>query len=92
MGIYELHSSFQHSYYSRVNLPMLDYEEFIYHGTIIVLDASRQLETVIAFSIDIRVLFETERNVPGITSALCLIMHDTIVSHHPQTGLVVKGI
>ncbi|BES95684.1 unnamed protein product [Nesidiocoris tenuis] len=91
--LYRMYSEFQKSFYGKDWVePMLDYDEFISHAPIVVVDCSYQVESVTSNSVDVRLQFETSDNVAPNTSAYCLMLHDTIVTYTPLSGIVRKGI
>lgn len=88
--LYEMYAKFQESFYGRRNAPLLSPEEFQANAPIVVIDCSKQNEAVKSSSVDIRIDFETDKSIPTDTSAYCLILHDTIVTYKPLTGVVRK--
>ena len=88
--LYDMYSRFQQSYYSRTNSPLLGPEKYKSMAPIVVIDCSKQNESVKTSAVDIRIELEFETNVPKGTSAYCLILHDTIVTYTPLTGLVKR--
>ena len=85
-----MYARFQSSYYNKNNNPLLTPATFKSHAPIVVIDCSKQNEAVKSSAVDIRVEFEFENNVPEKTTAYCLILHDTIVTYTPLTGLVKR--
>jgi len=91
--LYEMYVNFQHSYYGKEDAsPMLSYEDFIKVAPIVVIDCSRQVESISSSTMDVRVEFETKENVPSSTSAFCLIIHDQLLTHYPLSNIITKGI
>lgn len=89
--LYELFSNFQASYYSgSENHPVLKKDVFIGKTPLFVVDCSKQLETLKAGSLDIRIEFQTKDDINSNTSAYCLILSDAIVQYTPLTGIVKK--
>ena len=88
--LYDMYSRFQQSYYGRTNSPLLGPEKYKSIAPIVVIDCSKQNESVKTSAVDIRIELEFEKNVPKGTSAYCLILHDTIVTYTPLTGLVKR--
>lgn len=86
--LYDMYAKFQSSYYGRTNSPLLSPEKFKNHSPIVVIDCSKQNESVKSSTVDIRIEFESEKNIPANTTAYCLILHDTIVTYTPLTGVV----
>lgn len=88
--LYDMYSKFQSSYYGRMNSPLLTPENFKSLAPIAVIDCSKQNESIKTSTVDIRIEFELEANIPEQTTAYCLILHDTIVTYTPLTGVVRK--
>lgn len=86
--LYDMYAKFQMNYYNTPNQPILSYEEFKSKAPLIVLDCSRQNESIKSSSIDVAIEFETHANIPENSSAYCLILYDKIISYNPLTGLV----
>lgn len=84
--LYEMYSNFQQSYYERENEPLFNPKSFKDTAPLVVIDCSRQNEILNYGSVDIRLEFETNKDIPSSTSAYCLILHDTIVKYTPLTG------
>lgn len=86
--LYGMYARFQSSYYGKTDSPLLSPEMFKTIAPIIVIDCSKQNESVKTSTVDIRIEFELEENIPEETTAYCLILHDTIVTYTPLTGVV----
>lgn len=86
--LYEMYSRFQSSYYGKANTPLLSPLQFKSKTPIVVIDCSKQNESVKSSSVDIKLEMEFESNIPANTSAYCLILHDKIVTYTPLTGIV----
>lgn len=86
--LYDMYAKFQSSYYGRMNSPLLSPEMFKSLAPIVVIDCSKQNESVKTSTVDIRIEFELEENIPEQTTAYCLVLHDTIVTYTPLTGVV----
>ena len=85
---YDMYARFQSSYYGRTNSPLLSPQMFKNIAPIAVIDCSKQNESVKTSTVDIRIEFEFEENIPDQTTAYCLILHDTIITYTPLTGVV----
>ena len=83
-----MYARFQNSYYGKANTPLLSPTEFNSKAPIVVIDCSKQNESVKASSVDIKLEIEFDSNVPANTTAYCLILHDKIVTYTPLTGIV----
>lgn len=89
--LYDMLSKFRESYYGSGG-PLLDITEFMEYGPFVVLDCSRQNESVKSATVDVRIDFECRENVPPDTTAYCIIVHDRIVDYNPLTNIVRKII
>lgn len=83
-----MYARFQTSYYGKTNTPLLSPNQFEKKAPIVVIDCSKQNESVKTSSVDIKLELEFEDNIPANTSAYCLILHDKIVTYTPLTGVV----
>lgn len=87
--LYEMFAQFQQIYYYKNHSePSLPPNKFLEIAPLVVIDCSRQNERLKGGSVDIRVEFETVKNIPAKTSAYCLILHDRLVKYNPLTNLV----
>lgn len=89
--LYDMYTAFQASYYGRYKVePCLSRAQFIKNYPIVVIDCSQQNESLKGGIVDIRVEFETEKNIPDKTTASCLIIHDRLLAYNPLTGIVAE--
>lgn len=88
--LYEMYSRFQASYYGKSNSPLLTPKQFSVNAPVVVIDCSKQIESVKSSTVDIRIELDFEENIPANTTAYCLIIHDSIVTYTPLTGMVKK--
>lgn len=86
--LYEMYSKFQQSYYNRQSLPLFSYANFKTIAPLVVIDCSRQNESIKSAPIDISLEFELLDNIPANTSAYCIIIHDRIIEYNPLTNIV----
>lgn len=87
--LYEMYSRFQESYYNtNPSQPLFTKLQFKKYAPIIVVDCSKQNESLKSTSIDIRLEFETSDDVPANTSAYCLIIYDKSFAYDPTTNIV----
>lgn len=86
--LYEMYAQFQHSYYGSTSEPVFSPADFKSKAPLVVIDCSRQNETVKTGAVDVRLEFETNKNIPGNTSAYCLILHDRVIRYNPSTNIV----
>ncbi|XP_043485241.1 uncharacterized protein LOC122513073 [Leptopilina heterotoma] len=85
---YDIYTNFQASYYNKEQQPYLSKNEFLEYAPLIVIDCSRQNESIKYGPVDIRLEFEAKENLPDQTAAYCLILHDRIVEYRPISGEV----
>lgn len=88
--MFDMYARFQASYYGRSNQPLLSPTDFESKAPIVVIDCSKQNESVKSSTVDIRLEMEFEDETPDGTSAYCLILHDSIVTYTPLTGIIKK--
>jgi hypothetical protein len=88
--LYDVYARFQASYYGSSNQPLLSPEQFKTKAPIVIIDCSKQNESVKSSTVDIRLEMEFEEEVEDETSAYCLILHDSIVTYTPLTGIVKR--
>jgi hypothetical protein len=88
--LYDMYARFQSSYYGTANQPLLSPDQFQSKAPIVIIDCSKQNESVKSSTVDIRLEMEFEEEIPDDTSAYCLILHDSIVTYTPLTGIVKR--
>lgn len=92
--LYDMYCRFQETFYhdraSNTAVPLLTYEEYSANAPIIVIDCSRQNETLKKSIVDIRIEFQTRENIAADTAAYCLIIHDNLVTYNPYSNIVNK--
>lgn len=87
--LYEMYMRFQESYYGSTTAePILSWSNFKNNASIIVIDCSRQNESIKSGPIDIRLEFKALANIPANTTAYCLLLHDRIVEYNPLSNHV----
>ena len=74
--LYEMFANFQASYYGRSVEPIINLSDFKSRIPLIVFDCSKQNESLKSAPVDVRLEFETKKDFPDKTTALCLIIHD----------------
>ena len=89
---YDMFANFQSVYYNKEAEPILTRSQFIKRVPLIVIDCSKQNETLKNAPVDVRIEIESRDNFPENTSAYCLIIHDRIVQYTSGTGDVKKII
>ena len=85
--LYDMYAKYGRSYYGHGE-PLLDAIEFLQYAPIVVIDCSRQNESLKSATVDVRIDFEFKENVPANTTAYCLMIHDRIVEYSPLTNVV----
>ena len=86
----DMYANFQKSCYGKDSEPILKKINFLTHAPLIVIDCSKQNESLKSAPVDVRLEFEARDNFPALTSAYCLILHDRIVQYNPVSGDVKK--
>ncbi|XP_018394835.1 PREDICTED: uncharacterized protein LOC108773501 [Cyphomyrmex costatus] len=91
--LYDMYAKFANSYYGyERNEALLSLAQFISSAPLVVIDCSRQNESVKSATVDIRIEFECRKNIPPDTTAYCLIIHDRVIEYNPLTNVVRKII
>lgn len=86
---YDMYSRFQQSYYHKFKSePCVTLKQFIDNAPLFVIDCSQQNESLKNGSVDIRLDFETEKNIPPKTCAYCLILNDRLLSYNPLKNTI----
>ncbi|KYN28612.1 hypothetical protein ALC57_02004, partial [Trachymyrmex cornetzi] len=89
--LYDLYARFCKGYYGYEYLePNLTFTTFLRHGPFVIIDCSRQNESIKSGTVDVRLDFECKENMPANTTAYCLIIHDRVVQYNPLTNVVRK--
>jgi len=88
--LYDMYANFQSSYYNKDAEPMLNKLDFISRVPLVVIDCSKQNESLKSAPVDVRLEFELRENIPAKTAAYCLILHDRIVQYNPVSGDIKK--
>ena len=88
---YEMFVRFQNSYYNNsLPDPIIDREEFINKYPVLVVDCSKQNESIKEGVVDMKIEIETGSNVAASTIAYCLIIHRKEFEYNPMTNEVTK--
>ncbi|XP_029675770.1 uncharacterized protein LOC115243159 [Formica exsecta] len=89
--LYDMYQRFCKNYYGYEYLePNLAVTQFLLNGPFVIIDCSRQNESVKSATVDVRLEFECKENVPPNTTAYCLIIHDRVIQYNPLTNVVRK--
>jgi hypothetical protein len=87
--MYEMFVAFQNVYHNREGVaPAVTFTQFTTKTPIVLLDCSKQNETLKTGTVDVRLEFDTKENIPENTTAYCLIIYDTVVEYTPLSGVV----
>ncbi|XP_011880458.1 PREDICTED: uncharacterized protein LOC105568974 [Vollenhovia emeryi] len=85
------HCKLSNSYFGNDDLaPGLTVYKFLEYGPFVIIDCSRQNESVKSATVEVRLEFECKENVPTNTTAYCLIIHDRVVQYNPLPNVVRK--
>ncbi|EFA11739.1 hypothetical protein TcasGA2_TC005289 [Tribolium castaneum] len=87
-ALYEMFIEFQASFLDKVGEPIFTPEEFKTIAPIVVVDCTKQSEMLKRSPVSIRLEFETRTNIPGKTTAHCLILHDRVAKYIPAQGVI----
>ena len=87
---YEMFVRFQNSYYNIPSDPTIDREEFISTYPLLVVDCSKQNESIKEGVVDIKLEIQTGDNVAEHTVAYCLIIHRKEFEYNPMTNEVSR--
>lgn len=89
--LYEMYAKFRRAYYgNETDESFLNMLQFLENGPFVVIDCSRQNESIKSATVDVRIEFECKDNVPSNTTAYCLIIHDRVIEYNPLTNVVRK--
>ncbi|XP_029659114.1 uncharacterized protein LOC115233044 [Formica exsecta] len=89
--LYDTYQRFCKNYYGYEYLePSLTVLQFLLYGPFVIIDCSRQNESVKSATVDVRLEFKCKENVPPNTTAYCLIIHDRVIQYNPLTNVVRK--
>ncbi|KAL7302418.1 hypothetical protein TKK_0005072 [Trichogramma kaykai] len=88
--LYEMYANFQSNYYGKNSKPMLSRAHFKDYMPLIIIDCSKQNESLKAAPVDVRIEFESKEPFPPNTSAYCLILHDRIIEQNILSGEIKK--
>lgn len=91
--LYNMYARFKSSYYyndmiGKSASPTMTPKDFKQYAPLVVIDCSKQVESVKSSTIDVRLEFESEKDFPNSTTAYCLILHDVIYEYTPLSGVV----
>ncbi|KAJ8915578.1 hypothetical protein NQ315_012463 [Exocentrus adspersus] len=81
--LYDMYAKFQRSYYEKENEPIFTPSEFKKFTPLVVIDCSHQNESLKSGSVEIRLEFETNKDIFPNRSCYALIIHDRLVKYNP---------
>jgi len=70
--------------------PSLTFTTFLRNGPFVIINYSRQNESIKSGTEDVWLDFECKENVPANTTAYCLIIHDRVIQYNPLTNVMRK--
>nr|XP_012234583.1 PREDICTED: uncharacterized protein LOC105679250 [Linepithema humile] len=85
--LYNMYARFRKAYYGFDNT-YLDIDNFLKAGPFVVIDCSRQNDSVKSATVDVQIEFDYKENIPANTTAYCLIIHDRMVEYNPLNNIV----
>ncbi|KYN10796.1 hypothetical protein ALC57_17061 [Trachymyrmex cornetzi] len=89
--LFDMYARFRRAYYGNDCFEtLLNVLSFTEKGPFVVIDCSRQNESVKGATVDVRIEFDCKENVPANTTAYCLIIHDRVIQYNPLTNVVRK--
>ncbi|XP_070529781.1 uncharacterized protein [Cardiocondyla obscurior] len=89
--LYDMYIRFRKAYYGNSSYEAFcNVAAFLSYGPFVVIDCSRQNESIKSATVDVRLEFDCKENVPANTTAYCLILHDRIVEYSPLSNVVRK--
>lgn len=89
--LYDMYARFRKSYYGTDNDGALfDVTQLLLYAPIVIIDCSRQNESIKSATVDVRIEFECKENILPNTTAYCLILHDRLIEYSPLTSVVRK--
>ncbi|XP_024882295.1 uncharacterized protein LOC112461324 [Temnothorax curvispinosus] len=89
--LFDMYARFRKAYYGYSSFDTLcSVYTFLTEGPFVVIDCSRQNESVKSATVDVRIEFDCKENVPANTTAYCLILHDRVIEYCPLSNVVRK--
>ncbi|XP_077280434.1 uncharacterized protein LOC143907491 [Temnothorax americanus] len=88
---FDMYARFRKTYYGYDSFDTLcSLYTFLMEGLFVVIDCSRQNESVKSATVDVRIEFDFKENVTANTTAYCLILHDRVIEYCPLSNVVRK--
>jgi len=90
--LYYMYARFYKNYYGYDNSAEPNQTGMLFrqNGPFVIIDCSRQNESIKSATVDVRIEFDCKENVPINTTAYCLIIHDRVGQYNPLTNVVRK--
>ncbi|XP_071642256.1 uncharacterized protein [Temnothorax longispinosus] len=89
--LYDMYARFCKAYYGYDRYDtFLNLNTFQTLGPFVIINCSRQNESVKSATVDVRIEFDCKENVPTNTTAYCLILHDRVIEYSPLSNVVRK--
>ncbi|XP_053976343.1 uncharacterized protein LOC128875055 [Hylaeus volcanicus] len=89
--LFDMYARFRKVYYGYDCYETLcNTNNFLLHGPFVVIDCSRQNESIKSATVDVRIEFDCKENVPSNTTPYCLILHDRDIEYCPLSNVVCK--
>ncbi|KYN16676.1 hypothetical protein ALC57_11065 [Trachymyrmex cornetzi] len=89
--LFDMYARFRRAYYGIDCFETLfNVLSFTQEAPFVVIDCSRQNESVKSATVDVRIEFDCKENVPANTTAYCLIIHDRVAQYNPLTNVMRK--
>ncbi|XP_024889411.1 uncharacterized protein LOC112465877 [Temnothorax curvispinosus] len=88
--LFDMYARFRKAYYGCDFDTLCTVVTFLTKGPFVVIDCSRQNESVKSATVDVRIEFDCKENVPANTTAYCLILHDRVIEYCPLSNVVRK--
>lgn len=88
--LYEMYASFRQLYYDSGIDPLLDIRAFKEKAPLVVIDCSRQNDSLKSGPVDVRLEIECSEDIPNNTTAYCLIINDRLFEYKPLSNIVRK--
>lgn len=91
MILYNSFAEFRKSFYGKPSAkPYLTPNQFKTIAPLVVIDCSRQNDSIKSGVVNFRLEFRTSANIPANTRAFALIIHDKIIEYNPFNDMVNK--
>ena len=86
-------TNFQVSYYGKeTSEVILNRKDFLNKAPLVVIDCSKQIESLKHALVDVRLEFESSAQFPANTEVYCLILHDRMIQYKPISSEVKRII